>query len=113
MAGSLFSGFDESDGKLVEKEGKKYKEYFGSSSNKALLEFYGQKSDYRAKEGRYVLMPHKGPIENFIQDLFGSLRSAGTYIGARKLKEFPKKATFIRVNHQLTDYLEKYDQEIQ
>jgi GMP reductase len=113
MSGSLFSGFDESDGELIEKDGKKYKEYFGSSSNKALLEFYGKKSDYRAKEGRYVLMPYKGPIEIFIQDLFGSLRSTGTYIGARKLKEFSKKATFIRVNHQLTDYLEKYDQEIQ
>jgi GMP reductase len=113
MAGSLFSGFDESDGKLIEKDGKKYKEYFGSSSNKALLEYYGKKSDYRAKEGRYVLMPYKGPIETFIQDLFGSLRSTGTYIGARKIKEFSKKATFIRVNHQITDYLEKYDQEIQ
>ena len=112
MAGSLFSGFDESDGKLIEKDGKKYKEYFGSSSNKALLEYYGKKSDYRAKEGRYVLMPYKGPIETFIQDLFGALRSTGTYIGARKIKEFSKKATFIRVNHQITDYLEKYDQEI-
>ena len=113
MAGSLFSGFDESDGKLIEKDGKKYKEYFGSSSNKALLEYYGKKSDYRAKEGRYVLMPYKGSIETFIQDLFGALRSTGTYIGARKIKEFSKKATFIRVNHQITDYLEKYDQEIQ
>ncbi len=111
MAGSLFSGFEESDGKLVEKNGKKYKEYFGSSSNKALIEFYGHKSDYRAKEGRYVLMPFKGSVKDFIQDLFGALRSTGTYIGARKIKEFPKKATFIRVNRQLTDYLEKYDQE--
>jgi GMP reductase len=111
MAGSLFSGFDESAGELIEKDGKKYKEYFGSSSNKALNEFYGQKSDYRASEGRYVLMPYKGSIQNFLQDLFGSLRSTGTYIGARKLKEFSKRATFIRVNRQLNDYLEKYDQE--
>jgi GMP reductase len=110
MAGSLFSGFDESAGKLVEKEGKKFKEYFGSSSNKALLDFYGNKSDYRASEGRYVLMPYKGPVDTFIQDLFGSLRSTGTYIGARRLKEFPRRATFIKVNRQLTTYLEKYDQ---
>jgi len=111
MSGSLFSGFDESEGKLIEKNGKKYKEYFGSSSNKALLEFYGKKSDYRASEGRYVLMPYKGPIDNFVQDLFGSLRSTGTYIGARKLKEFSRRATFIKVGRQLTTYLEKYDQE--
>lgn len=111
MFGSMFSGFDESAGKIVEKDGKKFKEYFGSSSNKALLEFYGKKGEYRASEGRYVLMPYKGPIDNFLQDLFGSLRSTGTYIGARRLKEFSKRATFLRVNRQLTTYLEKYDQE--
>ncbi len=110
MAGSLFSGFDESSGKLIEKDGKKFKEYFGSSSNKALIDFYGNKSNYRASEGRYVLMPYKGPVDTFIQDLFGSLRSTGTYIGARRLKEFPRRTTFIKVNRQLTTYLEKYDQ---
>jgi GMP reductase len=111
LCGSMFSGFEESGGKTVEKDGKKFKEYFGSSSNKALLEFYGKKDSHRASEGRYVLMPHKGSIHNFIQDLFGGIRSAGTYIGARKLKEFSKRATFLRVNRQLTNYLEKYDQE--
>ena len=109
MFGSMFSGYTESGGKLVEKDGQKYKEYFGSSSNKALKTFYGKKDTHRASEGREILMPYKGDIEPFLQDLFGSLRSTGTYIGARKLKEFPKRATFVRVNHQLTTYLEKYD----
>ena len=111
LCGSIFSGFEESGGDTVEKEGKKYKEYFGSSSNKALSEFYGKKDAHRASEGRYVLMPHKGSIHPFIQDLFGGIRSAGTYIGARKLKEFPRRATFVRTNKQLTTYLEQYDQE--
>ncbi len=110
MAGSLFSGFEESDGQLIEKDGKKYKEYFGSSSNKALTEYYGKKEVHRASEGRYVLMPYKGNISAFIQDLFGALRSTGTYIGAGKLREFSKRATFVRVNKQLTTYLESYDQ---
>lgn len=111
MCGSLFSGFTESAGELIEKDGKQYKEYFGSASNKALIDFYGKKEAHRASEGRYVLMPYKGHIENFIQELFGSLRSTGTYIGARTLKEFSKRATFIRVNRQLTTYLENYDQQ--
>jgi len=110
MFGSMFSGYDESAGELIEKNGKKFKEYFGSSSNKALLDFYGKKSAHRASEGRYVLMPYKGSVHTFIQDLFGSLRSTGTYIGAKQLKEFAKRATFIRVNHQLTTYLEGFDQ---
>jgi GMP reductase len=111
MFGSMFSGFEESHGKTIEKNGKLYKEYYGSSSNKALLEHYGKKEAHRASEGRYILMPHKGSIHTFLQDLLGSLRSTGTYIGARTLKEFSKRATFIRVARQLTTYLETYDQE--
>ena len=59
MFGSMFSGYDESAGNLVEKDGVKYKEYYGSSSNKALLENYGKKEQHRASEGRHVLMPYK------------------------------------------------------
>ncbi len=111
MCGSLFSGFEQNAGETVIKEGKKFKEYFGSSSNKAMQDFYGQKDAHRASEGRYTLIPHKGDIHEFIQDLMGSLRSTATYIGARQLKEFPKRATFLKVNRQLTTYLEKYDEE--
>lgn len=109
MCGSLFSGFEESGGETVEMNGKLYKEYYGSSSNKAMLDNYGQKDAHRASEGRYTLIPHKGSMENYISDLFGSLRSTGTYIGARKLKEFSKRATFIRVNRQLNESNAKYD----
>ena len=109
MFGSMFSGYEQSGGKTVEVDGKKYKEYFGSSSNKALQIFYGKKDAHRASEGREVLMPYKGDIHTFLQDLLGSLRSTGTYIGARKLKEFSKRATFVRVNRQLTTYLEQHD----
>lgn len=109
MFGSMFSGYDQSAGEIVEKNGKKYKEYFGSSSNKALETFYGKKEKHRASEGREVLMPYKGDLAHYLQDLFGSLRSTGTYIGARKLKEFSKRTTFVRVNKQLTTYLEQFD----
>ncbi|MCH8519571.1 MAG: GMP reductase [Nanoarchaeota archaeon] len=110
MSGTFFSGFEQSAGETVEKEGQKFKEYFGSSSNKAMKEFYGKKESHRASEGRYTLIPHKGDLADFLQDLFGALRSTGTYIGARKLKEFPKRATFIRVNRQLNTIHEKYTQ---
>jgi uncharacterized membrane protein YgcG len=110
MFGSMFSGYEESGGETIEKDGKKYKEYFGSSSNHAMEKLYGKKDAHRASEGRYTLIPFKGSIHNFLQDMFGALRSTGTYIGAKTLKEFPKRATFIRVNRQLTDYLERFDQ---
>ena len=109
MFGSMFSGFEQSGGKTIEKDGKKYKEYFGSSSNKAMKDFYGKKDAHRASEGRYLLIPHKGDLNDFIQDLMGSLRSTATYIGARQLKEFPKRATFIKVSRQINSSLERYD----
>lgn len=36
-------------------------------------------------------------------DLLGGIRSACTYTGAEKLKELPKRATFIRVNQQTNE----------
>ncbi len=111
MFGSMFSGFEESGGETIEKNGKKYKEYFGSSSNKAMIDFYGKKDSHRASEGRYTLRPHKGSIHDFIQDLFGALRSTGTYIGAKKIKEFTKRATFVRVSRQLNTSNERFDTE--
>lgn len=112
MFGSMFSGFEQSGGQTILKDGKKYKEYFGSSSNHAMENYYGKKESHRASEGRYTLIEHKGDINIFLQDLFGSLRSTGTYIGARSLKEFSKRATFIKVTRQLTTYLEKFDQDL-
>ncbi|MFM2423734.1 MAG: hypothetical protein RLZZ70_121 [Candidatus Parcubacteria bacterium] len=110
MFGSMFSGFEESAGETIEKEGKLYKEYFGSSSNHAMEKLYGKKDAHRASEGRYTLITHKGSITTFLQDLFGALRSTGTYIGAGSLKEFAKRATFVRVNRQLNQSLERFDQ---
>lgn len=109
MFGSMFSGFEESAGETIVRDGKKYKEYFGSSSNHAMQKLYSKKDTHRASEGRYTLIPLKGSLTDFIQDLFGALRSTGTYIGAKNLKEFAKRATFVRVNRQLNTSLEKFD----
>mgnify|MGYP003350653488 CR=1 FL=1 len=42
-------------------------------------------------EGLY----EKGKTEDLIKDILGGLRSACTYIGAAKIKDFGKKTTFI------------------
>lgn len=109
MAGSLFAGYDQSEGEIIEENGKKYKVHFGSSSNTALKTFYGSVDEHRTSEGRTVKIPLKGDINILLRDIFGSLRSTGTYIGARRLKEFSKRTTFIRVNNQLNKSLERYD----
>lgn len=109
MLGSLFSGFDQSGGDIVTKNGKKFKQYYGMSSSEAMKKHYGGVAKHRASEGRITLVPYKGDVNDFVLDMFGSLRSTGTYIGARKLKEFSKRCTFLLVNHQLNQSLEKYD----
>lgn len=59
MIGTLFSGFEESGGVIVEKDGQKFKEYYGMSSRKAMEKHYGGMDTYRASEGRNVLIPYK------------------------------------------------------
>jgi GMP reductase len=109
MSGQFFSGFDQSGGELVEKDGMKFKQYYGMSSYAAMVSHYGGVAKHRASEGREVLLPYKGDVNEFIDELFGSLRSTATYIGALKLKEFSRRATFLLVNHQLNRSLEQYE----
>ncbi len=109
MMGSMFAGFKESGGEMIERDGKLYKEYYGMSSSKAMNQHYGEVAGHRASEGRELLLPYKGNVEDFLQELSGSLRSTGTYIGARKLKEFSRRATFIKVGKQLNTSIAKYD----
>lgn len=109
MNGSMFAGFTESEGEIIEENGKKYKIHFGSSSKTALEKFYGKVEKHRASEGRTTKIPYKGDLEPFINDLIGSLRSTGTYIGARNLKEFSRRTTFLLVHNQLNRSIESYD----
>ncbi|MFT4313421.1 MAG: GMP reductase [Candidatus Woesearchaeota archaeon] len=109
MCGSLFAGFSESGGELVVQNERQYKAYYGMSSSKAMQKHYGIKAQYRASEGRETLIPFKGEITPFIEDILGSLRSTGTYIGARNVKEFSRRATFVQVHNQLNQSLNQFD----
>ena len=66
------------------------------SSETANDKHFGGLRDYRAAEGKEIKMPYKGDVNSTIQDILGSLRSTCTYIGAKRLKDIPKCATFIR-----------------
>ncbi len=109
MVGSMFAGYEQSGGDLIEKNGQKFKEHFGMSSKTAMNKFYGKVDEHRASEGRTTEVPYKGDVNNFVQEVLGSLRSTGTYIGARNLREFSKRTTFIMVNQQLSNFLEPFD----
>jgi GMP reductase len=73
--------------------------YYGMSSENAMNKHHNGVAYYRTAEGKCVTVPYKGTAETIIKDIFGGLRSACTYIGANKIKDFGKKTTFIQVNN--------------
>ena len=104
MIGGMLAGHNESE--IEVKDGKR--EFYGSSSDRA-REIHGKsKSGYRGNEGRLVHLPDRGPVSNTIEDILGGVRSACTYIGARRLKDMPKCASFVTTNNVLNRVYEQY-----
>jgi GMP reductase len=103
MLGGMLSGCDESKGELIEINGEMFKQYYGMSSDTAMNKYHGGVAEYRSSEGRTVLVPYKGSADGTIREILGGVRSGMTYIGASKLKEIPKRTTFLKVNRQLNN----------
>ncbi len=100
MLGGMLAGHMESGGELIEKNGKKVKLFYGMSSSTAMEKHSGGVADYRASEGKTVVVPYRGMVDATIQDILGGIRSTCTYVGASQLKELSKRTTFIRVAEQ-------------
>ena len=107
MIGSLFGGTDESPGKTLVKNGKKFKMYRGMASFYASL---GRKyreegpevvdsddlNDY-VPEGVEAMVPYKGSVVEIVRQLAGGLRSGLSYCGAKTIPEMQKNAEFIKM----------------
>jgi GMP reductase len=104
MLGGMLAGHEESGGELIEKEGKKYKLFYGMSSETAMNKYSGGVADYRASEGKTTQIQYRGNVTDTVQDILGGLRSACTYVGAKSLKELSKRTTFIRVEEQHNEW---------
>ena len=78
MIGSLFAGHLESPGKLVEVDGKQYKEYYGSASEY-------QKGEHKNVEGKKILLPVKGHLKDTLVEMQEDLQSSISYAGGRDL----------------------------
>lgn len=100
MLGGMLSGFQEGGGEDVVQDGKLFKRFYGMSSEVAMEKHSGGLAEYRASEGKCVLVPYKGEVSSVVQDILGGVRSTCTYVGARHLKELSKRTTFIRVGEQ-------------
>ena len=95
MIGGILAGHDECDG--VIKNGMM--EFYGMASESAMSRHNVPHREYRGVEGKTVSVPHKGPVKNTLIDILSGIRSACTYVGAKRLKSLSKCATFVRVNN--------------
>lgn len=83
MAGSILAGHDESPGIMVENDGKKYKEYYGSAS-------VFNKVEAKNIEGKKILVPYQGPIADTYREMEEDLQSAISYAGGKNLDALRK-----------------------
>ena len=100
MLGGMLAGHSESNGEIIEQDGKQFMKFYGMSSQSAMDKHSGGVATYRAAEGKTVLLPYRGSVNFTIQDIMGGVRSTCTYVGAAQLKELTKRTTFIRVQEQ-------------
>ena len=101
MLGGMLAGHDQSEQTLIEENGEKFLAFYGMSSDTAMKKHKGGVAEYRASEGKTVKIPYRGDVSQSIQDILGGVRSACTYVGARRLKELSKRTTFIKVGQQI------------
>ena len=105
MLGGMLAGHNESELPVVDGE----REFYGSSSDRA-REVHGKsKAGYRGNEGRAITIPDRGPVKETVEDMLGGVRSACTYIGAIRLKDVPKCASFVRTNSVINKVYDKYE----
>jgi len=107
MVGSLFGGTDESPGKTIVKNGKKFKMYRGMASFYASLgRIYREDeghtidandlNDY-VPEGVEAMVPYKGSVVDIIRQIVGGIRSGLSYCGAKTISEMQNNAEFVKI----------------
>ncbi len=101
MLGSLFAGTDESPGKIIKKNGEKFKEYRGMASYLATvkkMKLDGKKIDEVVHiEGETTMIKYKGSVVPIITKLLGGLASGMTYLGSDHIEKIKGKADFVSI----------------
>jgi IMP dehydrogenase len=103
MIGGLLAGTDESPGREITKDGRKYKMTRGMASMEAAINRNmkaGDKVedlDQKVAEGIEAAVPYRGSVAEVVQKLRGGLQSGISYCGADNIAEMQKKAEFVRI----------------
>ena len=105
MLGGMLAGHNESELEL--RDGKRY--FYGMSSQSAFDAHGARKDGYRGTEGKTVALADRGPVKETVEHILSSVRSSCVYIGARRIKDIPKCAHFVKVNNVRNRIYDRYD----
>ena len=101
MIGGMLAGHDECDGELIFEDDHPEPvgmEFYGMASKTAMDRHGHPNREYRGEEGKSVVVTYRGPVQDTVNDILSGIRSACTYVGANRLKDLSKCATFVKVN---------------
>ncbi len=106
ICGGLLAGCNEAPGRIIEINGKLYKQYRGMGSREAMKEGsaarYGHdKKDAVSKaapEGIEALKEASGSLDHVLRELIGGVQSGMGYLGAPNLPALRSNARYIRVS---------------
>ena len=105
VCGSLLAGCTEAPGRIVDIDGKLYKQYRGMGSFVAMKSGaaarYGRDSKdaalKAAPEGIEALKEVSGSLDENLHEFVGGIQAGMGYLGARNLSELKRRARYIRV----------------
>jgi IMP dehydrogenase len=105
MIGSQFAGTEESPGKAIIRNGRRYKMYRGSTSFQASVarkvrvkeKKVEEQIDEIVPEGVESFVPYKGRISEIIYQLIGGIKSGLSYCGVNNLKDAIGNVEFIKM----------------
>ena len=101
MIGGMLAGHDECDGELIFEDDNPDPigmNFYGMASKTAMDRHGHANREYRGEEGKTVTVPYRGAVRDTVVDILSGVRSGCTYVGAKRLKDLTKCATFVRVN---------------
>ncbi|MFH1649332.1 MAG: IMP dehydrogenase [Candidatus Woesearchaeota archaeon] len=103
-SGNFFAGTNEAPGRIVIKDGKRYKRYIGSASYDSNHERREKLTGMAIKtnldvfvEGVSSLVPYKGPVDDVIESILKGIRSGMSYCGSRTITEMQANSEFIKI----------------
>ena len=107
MIGSLLAGTEEAPGETFLYQGRAYKSYRGMGSVGAMGSgsadryFQGDVKDQLklVPEGIEGQVAFKGPAKDVIHQLVGGVKASMGYVGAGTIRDFQKKARFVRITN--------------